>query len=272
VSAELVTKALCAYCPGGSGEKLVLVILANHLNHQTGRCFPSIATIARQAGFKTHNAVYKYLRSLELLGHITRTSGGGKTTNRYQVHPKEMSMAVGGRLENAQDEDCPANLKCGLKEEEDENQAQTPLPQKRGGKVRPSSTGEGCPLPRETVPLFFRRGEQEVTGKKTTKSLTRPADCLSSSATHEDAVPFHSVQFTAAWNEWKQHRKEKRKPITPTTQFRQFKTFREWGEQRTIAAIQNSIEKGWTGIFEPKNSRQSFASISSGNITQWNPL
>jgi hypothetical protein len=269
MSAELVTQALCAFCPGGTGEKLVLVILANHVNHKTGMCFPSIRTIARQAGFKTDNAVYCNLRNLEILGHITRMSGGGNTTNRYHVHPRVM---VGEQLDLTPKEIGIGSCKSGINGVKGDGHAHTPLSQKRSRRVNPSSIEEGCPLPQDTPPLFPRRGEQEVTGKKTTKGLIRPADCLSSSSTPEDDVPFHSVQFTEAWNEWKQHRKEKRKPITPTTQSRQFRAFREWGEQRTIAAIQNSIEKGWTGIFEPKNSRQSFASTSPGHITQWNPL
>jgi hypothetical protein len=60
-----------------------------------------------------------------------------------------------------------------------------------------------------------------------------------------------SPAFRAVWDEWKKHRKEKRKPLTPTSVNRQLKELAGWGPDRAIAAIQHSITKGWTGIFEP---------------------
>lgn len=66
------------------------------------------------------------------------------------------------------------------------------------------------------------------------------------------SLPFVSAEFANAWNEWQQHRKEKRQKLTPTTIKRQFRQFEKWGESKSIAAIELAIEKGWTGLFEPK--------------------
>ncbi len=65
------------------------------------------------------------------------------------------------------------------------------------------------------------------------------------------SLPFNSEAFSKAWQDWQQHRKEKKKPITPTSAQAQFRTFNEWGETRSITAIEHSIRNGWQGVFEP---------------------
>ena len=63
-------------------------------------------------------------------------------------------------------------------------------------------------------------------------------------------LPFNTADFKTAWDEWNQHRREKKKPLTPLAVKKQFSQFIEIGEKRAIAAINHSILKGWTGIFE----------------------
>jgi hypothetical protein len=65
-------------------------------------------------------------------------------------------------------------------------------------------------------------------------------------------VPFDSPEFANAWAEWQQHRKEKRQKLTASTIKKQFAQFQKWGEPKSINAIELAIEKGWTGLFEPK--------------------
>jgi hypothetical protein len=64
-------------------------------------------------------------------------------------------------------------------------------------------------------------------------------------------LPFSSEAFAGAWEDWQQHRREKKKPLTPTSAKSQFKAFLEWGEARSIMAIEHSIRNGWQGVFEP---------------------
>ncbi len=57
--------------------KLVLLILAHHMNHKTGRCFPSVATMARESGLSDRGvrlavARLAKLGLVELRGSTTR--------------------------------------------------------------------------------------------------------------------------------------------------------------------------------------------------------
>lgn len=70
----------------------------------------------------------------------------------------------------------------------------------------------------------------------------------------DDSLPFSSPDFLMFWNNWKQHRIEIKKKLTPTTKKQQLAKLAEMGEPRAIAALKHSLEKGWTGIFEPQGS------------------
>jgi hypothetical protein len=63
-----------------------------------------------------------------------------------------------------------------------------------------------------------------------------------------------SQEFQEAWTEWEAHRKHKRAKLTPETIRRQYKKLASMGMERAIAAIGHSIEKGWTGIYEPSDN------------------
>jgi len=55
-----------------------------------------------------------------------------------------------------------------------------------------------------------------------------------------------------AWDDWNKYRRERRQKITPSTARLQLKLLKEWGPKRWVDAINNSIEKGYQGIFEQK--------------------
>ena len=59
--------------------------------------------------------------------------------------------------------------------------------------------------------------------------------------------------FQEAWSEWWQHRLEINKAMTPLASKKQLAKLESWGEARSVAAINHSIEKQWTGIFEESN-------------------
>jgi uncharacterized protein YdaU (DUF1376 family) len=61
-------------------------------------------------------------------------------------------------------------------------------------------------------------------------------------------------RFKRAWEEWIQHRTEIKKKLTPTSITRQLKAMNKWGEDRAVAAIHHTIEKGWQGLQEPTAS------------------
>lgn len=63
-------------------------------------------------------------------------------------------------------------------------------------------------------------------------------------------------EFRASWDEWAQHRKEKKKPLTPLSVKKQMKELELMGEKNAISAIDYSIKKGYTGIFQESNFAQ----------------
>lgn len=60
--------------------------------------------------------------------------------------------------------------------------------------------------------------------------------------------------FREAWRRWAVHRTEIRKKLTPSTTASQLKKLAKWGETVAVASIEQSIENGYTGLFEPKET------------------
>lgn len=80
-----------------------------------------------------------------------------------------------------------------------------------------------------------------------------------------------SPAFVAAFDAWLKHRREIKRPLTPSTMARQCKKLVEWGLDKAISSIEQSIENGWVGLFEPGGaspSRPQKAAQFSG-IKQW---
>jgi len=293
MSAELVTRALNVSCGGSAGEKLVLVILAHHANHQSGKCFPSVATIAREAEYKKPDMVYRHLNSLEAKGHITRLSGGGRkkggssgNSNRYLVHPQADSGKIVTRDEVRDRRQLASDQMLDGADPEGLCETINPPPERRvlesDGLFRPSNppperrvdsilrdenppreervqasdtlhSNRDNPPPQGFETLHRSGDEQETTGMNRT-GIPQNSAMVELAMSPAETFPFESSEFRAAWNAWYLHRKDLRKPITPTSRSLQFKRMKEWGESRSVAAIYHSIEHGWTGIFEPKQT------------------
>ena len=67
-------------------------------------------------------------------------------------------------------------------------------------------------------------------------------------------LPFGSEAFVNAWKGWVAYHKERKKPLKDATVQAQCNQFKDWGEDKSIYAIQQSIMQGWAGIFEPKKN------------------
>ena len=63
-----------------------------------------------------------------------------------------------------------------------------------------------------------------------------------------------SVSLFQAVKRWEKYRTEKRHKLTPSTRDAFIKKVMSMGDDRAIAAIDHSIEQGWTGMYEPKKS------------------
>ena len=68
-------------------------------------------------------------------------------------------------------------------------------------------------------------------------------------------LPFNTEAFARTWSDWVSHRVEIKKPLTATSVKQQLSKFVDWGEPRSIAAINHTIANGWVGLREPDGDR-----------------
>jgi hypothetical protein len=99
--------------------------------------------------------------------------------------------------------------------------------------------------------------ENENKDENVLKKETQKKNNMSSAKDTENIpLPFEGPEFAQIWKEWLQHRKEARiKNYTPTGLKRLFKWLKETsGEDEKIAIliIDQSLTKGWQGLFELK--------------------
>lgn len=77
-------------------------------------------------------------------------------------------------------------------------------------------------------------------------------------------TPFGSQEFIAAWNSFLLSRKQTKKKITEAAIELIFADLREWGEQKSIVALKNSVKQGWQGVFEPKQQDMASSGVKNG--------
>ncbi len=91
----------------------------------------------------------------------------------------------------------------------------------------------------------------------------RPSDCphalkgepeQKESAAAEPVIPptLDTPASRAAWSRWEWHPREIRHPLNPSSREAQLKKLARYGEAVALAAIQESIEQGWQGLFPEK--------------------
>ena len=66
--------------------------------------------------------------------------------------------------------------------------------------------------------------------------------------------PLQTPEFMKAWEEWRQHRIEIRHKLTPTQEQKSLAALAKWGNERAVAAVNHSVEKGYQGIYEKNDS------------------
>jgi uncharacterized protein YdaU (DUF1376 family) len=73
-----------------------------------------------------------------------------------------------------------------------------------------------------------------------------------------------ALKFSETWDLWEKHRKEKRNALTPTTIEKQLAFLEK--QPDPIAVINQSIEKGWTGLFELKTNGHQEGKTPAGGV------
>jgi DNA-binding MarR family transcriptional regulator len=198
----------------------VYCCLAARADVKTGIAWPAAELIAKDCGM-ARNTVWKSLGRLEDGGFIRRNGKRFASSNRYQV------LVPIGANETPKDE-----LSIGANE----------IP--KGDS--PIGANETPSIGANEIRLSEQMDSREcITTKDNQGRVTKG----------NFSLPFDSQTFRETWQAWERHRKEIRKPITSESRKLQLKKLEAMGEQRAIAAINHSLEKGWQGIFEDTSSK-----------------
>jgi len=74
-------------------------------------------------------------------------------------------------------------------------------------------------------------------------------------------------EFRLKWEEWTSYRKDmKFKTLIPASVKKQFDKCAEWGLEESLAAIDDSIAKGYQGLFKPRQGRNGKSKISTAEL------
>jgi len=107
--------------------------------------------------------------------------------------------------------------------------------------------------------------QRALTSKRTrnyrAKKVSRKCDApsVTSSSLYKEIVDLlikekTSPEFRHAWQEWVQYRaNDVKKPLKESMAHKQLAKMAQWGEARSIAAIDHTIAMGWVGLREPDN-------------------
>lgn len=83
-------------------------------------------------------------------------------------------------------------------------------------------------------------------------------------------LPYQSEQFAFAWSEWVEYKKEKKQTLTQKTAEMQLRTLGARPESEAIGMIGQSIQNGWTGLFEFKDKQNGKSFTAQGTLDRLN--
>jgi Helix-turn-helix domain len=206
----------------GPAELCVLLIFARHAN-SNGVSWPGPGSIAQRIGasVRTAERAISGLTGKEFLQTVTAGGGRGNPAHRRLTIPSKTPAQDVGVCSPETPTRRDTKPRHGATLNPDNGRLETPA-QDVGGSI-PLTTHE---LPYEEN----KAGEGEIPRSLRTEN------------------------FLKAWGEWQQHRREIRKKLTPLAARRQLARLEAMGSTRAVAAIEHSIQNGWTGIFESKDA------------------
>jgi len=213
-----VVQALPLRC----GPKALLLNLLLFADSK-GEAWPAHSTLAAALG-ADRRAVQNWQRELQERGLLIVESGGGRAaSNRYRVNLQSLENSESG----SQFEDI--NSESGSQF-------------KNGNCERHSGNCERHSINCE--PRSHRTAKNSHEQPKEARAAVPVPESLAS-----------SPAFQSAWKDWLAYRRERRKALTPKTAERQLSKLAKWGADKSIRAIERSIENGWAGIFDPDDNR-----------------
>lgn len=104
------------------------------------------------------------------------------------------------------------------------------------------------------IPSIEKKGWERLAAMVLVDSKAKPAK-IKKTSMNGYAIPIMLItaEFPKAWEAWLKDRKDRRKPVTEQAAKMQLAKCEAMGSPRAVAAIYNSIEKGYQSIFEAKS-------------------
>jgi hypothetical protein len=118
-------------------------------------------------------------------------------------------------------------------------------------KCRQKQQAETLPKRYSNVSEIEERNTPIPPKKEIKKSVTKVTPKESEPLSFVGMIPasLKTVEFEIAWDQWCKYRREIKHSITKSTAERQLSKLGRYPPAVAIAAIDESIEKGWTGLF-----------------------
>jgi len=142
--------------------KTVLLVLAHHHNGETGRCDPSLSTIARETCL-SRSAILVAISSLEHAGHLVRIHRSGGS-NSYRVSPCLESTRPGATLVRQEHPTRPGDELPPVHVQHPTRPAATPKQERTGSRKGKEQEGASLVLfndPRKPDPKAKAQGTLE---------------------------------------------------------------------------------------------------------------
>lgn len=193
--------------PIPSRAKLLLVALANHADHTSGYCWPSVETLMRETSM-SRRAVFGYLGALRRNGYLDIKTAHGKdgrqrSNNYWILFDREPAEWL--------------HLKKGEEEDPEENSSTPEVPPELETKYAPlpGNVAETIPAPPQDnsctpikEPSDSNRQSPQLRDGQTLRP-TRPKDFSPQRrVTHqatEKAQPIGVIQGSKPWDAWVRH-------------------------------------------------------------------
>jgi len=209
-----------ARLPEIDGTALKVVLVLARRAGASGCCWPSVATIGKEAGLKDR-AVQGSIRRLIGRGLVSveRTSGRSAT---YRITPAPP---------------------CAPSQSGDAPGCATPPHHDAGAPAPPCAPPPHRDAPKQEPK---NKNQEQDQGNKTKRGK---AAVLAAIPPELDTEGFKGV-----WAKWIDYRKTIKKTLAPQSQEAQLKKLATWGEHQAIESIEASISNGWQGLFEPKQN------------------
>lgn len=211
-----VSKAVWERSKARAGDLLVLLRIAEFAD-DSGRAFPSIARLAEECRMDRSN-VKRHIARLRAMGELSvGDQDGPRGTNTYRI-----SLAQGG-----------AKLPPGAGSPPGAEMGEG------GREIAPQGGAKSHP-----EPSLNRQGTANKPPLPPKGGKRRPREPL-------PPLPHPGPEFAEAWERWLRYRRELHKPLAPSTVRAQLADLAAFSCADAIASIDQSIRKGWSGLFKP---------------------